>query len=198
MKYFLDTEFHEDGKTIDLISIAIVAEDGREFYAVNADFDWDRVHAPVTQGEWERTAWLRDNVMPYVQRGEGIPRDEIRAAIIQFIPPYWPNETDDDTHLIVKPEFWGYYAATDWVAFYQLWGRLIDIPTHFPKWCRDIKQFAVDLGNPILPPQRLAEHHALADARWNKQSYDFLIEHAKQLADAERVRLPLALLGVQQ
>lgn len=33
MKYFLDTEFHEDGKTIDLISIGIVAEDGREYYA---------------------------------------------------------------------------------------------------------------------------------------------------------------------
>ncbi len=30
MRYFLDTEFYEDGKTIDLISIGIVAEDGRE------------------------------------------------------------------------------------------------------------------------------------------------------------------------
>jgi hypothetical protein len=30
MRYWLDTEFIEDGKTIDLISIGIVAEDGRE------------------------------------------------------------------------------------------------------------------------------------------------------------------------
>jgi hypothetical protein len=29
MKYFYGTEFIEDGKTIDLISIGIVAEDGR-------------------------------------------------------------------------------------------------------------------------------------------------------------------------
>ena len=35
VKYFFDTEFYEDGKTIDLISIGIVAEDGREFYAVS-------------------------------------------------------------------------------------------------------------------------------------------------------------------
>lgn len=37
MRYFFDTEFHEDGQTIDLISIGIVAEDGREFYAVSRD-----------------------------------------------------------------------------------------------------------------------------------------------------------------
>jgi hypothetical protein len=29
MKYYYDTEFIEDGRTIDLISIGIVAEDGR-------------------------------------------------------------------------------------------------------------------------------------------------------------------------
>ena len=33
MKYFYDTEFLEDGHTFDLISIGIVAEDGREYYA---------------------------------------------------------------------------------------------------------------------------------------------------------------------
>lgn len=32
MKYFIDTEFVDDGHTIDLISIGIVAEDGRELY----------------------------------------------------------------------------------------------------------------------------------------------------------------------
>ena len=56
MKYFLDTEFLEgtqqrrlcsielpklfDTKnTIDLISIGIVAEDGREYYAISKDFN---------------------------------------------------------------------------------------------------------------------------------------------------------------
>ena len=34
MRIFYDTEFLEDGKTIDLISIGMVAEDGREYYAV--------------------------------------------------------------------------------------------------------------------------------------------------------------------
>jgi hypothetical protein len=39
MRYWLDTEFIEDGHTIDLISIGIVAEDGRELYAENMECD---------------------------------------------------------------------------------------------------------------------------------------------------------------
>ena len=48
MKYYLDTEFHEyqrrplfskPFRTIELISIGIVAEDGREYYAISKDFD---------------------------------------------------------------------------------------------------------------------------------------------------------------
>ena len=51
MKYFIDTEFLEGtqrkgfmgmGKTkptIDLISIGIVCEDGREYYAISKDFN---------------------------------------------------------------------------------------------------------------------------------------------------------------
>ena len=48
MKYFLDTEFLEGTQkkwfgqtkpTIDLISIGIVCEDGREYYAISKDFN---------------------------------------------------------------------------------------------------------------------------------------------------------------
>jgi len=191
MKYFLDCEFHEDGHTIDLISIGIVAEDGREFYAVNADCNWDRIWGGVTQHDRERTAWLRDNVMPQIDRSIAIPRTDIRDQVRDFVlfqPKHVPSWC--------PVEFWGYYAATDWVALYQLWGRLIDIPPHFPKWCRDIKQFAASVGNPTLPYDPKI-HHALEDARWQKLAYDFMVEHAKQKADEERVRLPLQMLGIK-
>lgn len=49
MKYFYDTEFIEDGHTIDLISIGIVAEDGRMYYAVSTEFDASRAD------EWVQT-----------------------------------------------------------------------------------------------------------------------------------------------
>ncbi len=37
MRYFYDTEFIDDGRTIELISIGVTAEDGREYYAVSTD-----------------------------------------------------------------------------------------------------------------------------------------------------------------
>ena len=55
MKYFFDTEFIEDGKTIDLISIGIVAEDGRELYLLNYDCD----HSMASD-------WVKANVLNYL------------------------------------------------------------------------------------------------------------------------------------
>jgi hypothetical protein len=42
MKYWMDTEFIERPYTIDLISIGLVAEDGREFYAESSEVDWTK------------------------------------------------------------------------------------------------------------------------------------------------------------
>ena len=53
MRYFYDTEFIEDGTTIELVSIGVVAEDGREYYAVSTEFD------PARAGDW-----VRANVLP--------------------------------------------------------------------------------------------------------------------------------------
>ena len=73
-----------------------------------------------------------------------------------------------------KPEFWGYFADYDWVALCQLFGAMMDLPKGWPMYCRDIKQWCDDLGNPRLPPEGKDEHHALADARWAKNAYYFL------------------------
>ncbi|HXO12259.1 MAG TPA: hypothetical protein VN871_07835, partial [Mycobacterium sp.] len=53
MRYFYDTEFIDDGYNIELISIGIVAEDGREYYAVSTEFN------PERAGNW-----VRANVLP--------------------------------------------------------------------------------------------------------------------------------------
>ena len=78
MKYYLDTEFHEyqrkplfskPFRTIELISIGIVAEDGREYYAISKDFDlkaawnsWQPESEDVYMGP-PKDYWLRDNVL---------------------------------------------------------------------------------------------------------------------------------------
>jgi hypothetical protein len=52
---------------------------------------------------------------------------------------------------------------------------MIDLPEGWPMYCRDLKQYCDELGNPNLPAQDSTEHHALNDARWNRRVYEFLV-----------------------
>lgn len=145
---------------IDLISIGIAAEDGREYYAENVNFDWryfdpKRPHLPSTYTQTHQ--WLWENVHPHLGPPED-RKDEANIAleIVGFVG-------GDQV-----PEFWGYYADYDWVVFCWLFGQMIDLPTGFPMFCMDLKQEMVsrDVQKAQLPEQDDAEHHALADARW--------------------------------
>ena len=74
MRYFYDCEFIEDGATITLVSIGVVDENGREFYAVSTEFDpnraidWVRRHvlnqlpAPADPA-WRSRARIRDDLL---------------------------------------------------------------------------------------------------------------------------------------
>ena len=150
MRYWFDTEFIEDGKTIELVSIGIVAEDGREYYAepIEAIPHFERADP-----------WVKENVLVHLT-GARKSRAEIAAEIVAFVGE--------------KPEFWAYYADYDWVVLCQLFGRMIDLPKGWPMFCRDVKQRCVDVGNPTLPKQTSTEHNALADAIWTRQAWDFL------------------------
>jgi hypothetical protein len=151
MRIWFDTEFIEDGKTIDLISIGMVREDGLELYLENTECD----HARASE-------WVKHNVLGSLQGGDvGKNRHDIAWCVRVF--------ADE------KPEFWGYYADYDWVVLCQLFGTMMDLPKGWPMYCRDVKQLCDDLGNPKLPEQGKGEHHALADARWNRKAYEFLI-----------------------
>lgn len=152
MRFWIDTEFIEDGRTIDLLSIGVAAEDGRTYYAEPAEADRSRADS-----------WVESNVIPHLC-GPVKARHEIASDLIEFFGG--------------APEIWGYYADYDWVALCQLYGRMIDLPEGWPMFCRDVKQMCVDLGNPKLPEQTSTEHHALADAVWTKQAWDFLREVA--------------------
>jgi hypothetical protein len=186
MRYFLDTEFLDDGKTIDLISIGIMAEDGRELYACNLDARLDLA---------SRVGWMKENVLaklPVFSDKAWMPRMAIARSVVDFMlatkglddlsrfaslrAPIWLKETIDGK----KPEIWGYYSSYDWVVFCQLFGPMVDLPPQFPKFCRDLKQWSDDLGAPKFPKPEGA-HNALVDARWNRDLHKFLTHYAKTL-----------------
>jgi hypothetical protein len=159
MRFFLDTEFHEDGVTIDLISIALVCEDGRELYLVSNEFNYHRAVA--------MNPWLVLNVFAKLPPKETwIPRRAIRETILDFIGPD-------------KPEFWAYFADYDWVVLCQLFGKMIDLPSGWPMYCLDLKQemhrqgITKEAVKKALPLPENA-HDALADARWNRDLWEVL------------------------
>lgn len=185
MKYFFDTEFIEDGKTIDMISIGIVNESGdRTLYLQNSECAFERA------GDW---VWR--NVFPHLihfdmrgRRGcrnrenvgdSGLSRTsittcgeecfwathrEIKEIVLKFCDP--------DKH--GKPEFWGYYSDYDWVIFCQLFGTMMQLPKGFPMYCRDLKQLLDEKGNPRF--QNNSPHNALDDAKWVMNTYSEVLK----------------------
>ena len=182
-RYWYDCEFLEDGRTIDLISIGIVVEDGREYYAVNDEIrtnnrlerrirrhDWLMANVvpslPKPSGDWSLNmpkSWLFDYNSPLVKRPEKIA-DEVAAFLLADGPP----------------ELWADYGAYDHVALCWLWGPMIDLPSGLPMFTRDIQQEAARLGVTDLPQQTEGLHNALADARHCRTRWEFLTGQVSQ------------------
>lgn len=170
-RIFYDTEFLEDGKTIELISIGMVREsDGAELYLVNRDMPVKRIkkHPFLSKHVWPSLPRLYGDMRmvykdplnkadPCVQ-----PLPEIAARVRRFIT----NTT--------KAELWAWYGAYDHVALAWLYGPMSDLPNGIPMWTNDLKQEAERLGDPQLPDQTSGLHNALADARHNLVRARFL------------------------
>lgn len=177
MRYFYDTEFLEDGRTIELISIGIVAEDGRELYLVNRDAPWRRIKKhewlmanvvpklPRPHGDWRNhmpKRWLIDFNNPAVRKKEAIA-DRVAAFLLG-------NDLETYTDL----ELWANYGAYDHVVLAQLFGRMIDLPDGVPMFTHDLQQELRRVGNLPMPEQPAGLHNALDDARHLKACYEAL------------------------
>jgi hypothetical protein len=152
-RYFYDCEFIEDGRVIDLVSIGVVDEHGREFYAVSTEFDGSRA-----------LAWVRKHVLeklPSPGDRAWRSRNRIREDLYDFLVE--PLRSGAGTEL----ELWAWYAAYDHVALAQLWGPMPTLPREIPRFTKDLRQLWDDLGQPRLPGPAADRHDALVDARHN-------------------------------
>jgi len=172
VRYFYDTEFIEDGRTIDLVSIGVVAEDGREFYAVSSDFN-----------ERRAGSWVRRNVLPQLPSRSDpawMSRAVLRDRLYEFLlPDHTPGEWLPAS---LRPEMWAWLGAYDHVAFAQLWGDMTGLPRELPRFTRELRQLWEDAGRPQLPDEPSNAHDALADARFNVTKYRLSV----QARDARR------------
>lgn len=166
MKFFYDTEFIEDGSTIDLISIGVVCEDGREFYAISTEFREELANP-----------WVRQHVLPLLPPASDpayMSRAEIRERLLEFLAPGFAAGRKIHAH--ERPELWAWVGAYDHVALAQLWGDMTQLPRIIPRFTHELKQLWEMAGRPQLDDPPLAVHDALADARYNVHKYQRSME----------------------
>jgi hypothetical protein len=116
MRYWLDTEFIEDGHTIDLISIGIVAEDGRELYLCNKECDFCKA-----------SDWVWENVLNPI----GVTKLPLIGAMRPIDPNTWVSK------LVIRGEVAEFLGADCFMSPLNPvgWNRfLYDLYAKCPKW----------------------------------------------------------------
>lgn len=152
MNVWFDTEFIDTGREIHLLSIGLVREDGRTYYAEPAGAPKDLA-----------CEWVQKNVLPHLT-GPIMPREIIAKEIDVFCGQ--------------RPRFWAYFGSYDWVLLCQLYGRMLDVPKDWPNFVMDVQQLRVMMGVRDLPKQEGVEHNALSDAIWTKRAWEYLVMRA--------------------
>ena len=159
---FFDTEFLDHGDRIELLSIGMVKPDRSTYYA-----------EPLECNIFKANEWVRKNVIPLLDAPEKKTRLQIRDEIEN-----WCGR---------NPIFWTYFGAYDWVALCQLFGTMMDLPSHtmgWPMFNMDIQQLRMMIHPGIpLPPHKGRQHHALDDAIWTMESYEYLMKFARTAND---------------
>jgi hypothetical protein len=172
-----DLEFLEDGRHIDLISIGMVCDDGRQYYAVNRDMPVRKIR---------KHKWLMENVVPGLPKGSGDRHNHVpKSWLFDYADPVVKRRERiaDDVMDFIRAagpdvQLWANYGAYDHVCLAQLWGRMTDLPEGVPMFTHDIQQERARLGISwdALPKQLSSEHNALADARHNQTVRRWLAE----------------------
>lgn len=175
-KFFIDCEFHEYAKqpklfgvipvgkpipTTELISIALVSEDGTEHFYAETDW-YDKKAA-------EKHEFLAVEVLPNLLGGAAVmSKEEIRRKILAFI-----GNGEHEVELI------GWWSAYDWWVFcMELFGTMSEAMPKTGFWYytdlkellnstvgwgkRDVLKYAPMLGT---------AHNALSDAIWLRDAY---------------------------
>ena len=168
MRIFFDTEFTGLRQDTTLISIGLVSEDKREFYAELTDYNREQV-----------TPWIEENVLsrlvasgkePGQLRIEGPLSDRFVLADRETVGGQlreWLGQFD-------SVEMWSDCLAYDWVLFCQLFGGAMMIPKnvyYIPfDLCTLLKMKGIDpdidrakfaYGDNVSAPPK---HNALNDA----------------------------------
>jgi 3' exoribonuclease, RNase T-like len=185
-KYYIDTEFAENGTTIDLISIGVVCEDGRKYYAQHSDLYLKNVNS-----------WVRDNVISQLKRCYHLEKmrcqrimnsDDFeyhhnqgqcmsRRRWVQSCPWRTREQMEHDLLDFIdndKPEFYGWITSYDFIMLCQIFCGFENLPSIWPHYIKDLQCVLDERGisDSELPQQDGIAHNALADVLYVKSLWE--------------------------
>ncbi len=176
IRIFLDTEFTGLQQETTLISLALVTENGKEFYAEFTDYNKNQV-----------SDWILNNVIANLfltekNQNRNLEKiyikgntHEIKSALLIWLNQF-PVIKDKDDNIIPNIEIWADVPHYDWVLFCELFGGALNIPKQIHYICRDLATFLetknIDISKPRIElidknklPENLNRHNALFDAK---------------------------------
>ena len=118
-KIFFDTEFTGLHQKTTLISIGLVSECGKTFYAEFNDYDFKQVDE-----------WVLDNVIKKLKYGGIFQKLETNGKNISY-KSTTENIREKLTQWLLQfeqVEIWSDCLSYDWVLFNQIWGHAFNIP----------------------------------------------------------------------
>lgn len=150
MKVFFDTEFTGLHQNTTLMSIGLVDELGRSFYAELNDYDESQVDD-----------WITENVIANFTLENQMSMTGLRAALTDWLAYY------------NKAEMWSDCYAYDWMLFCQIWGHAFNVPNNVYYIPFDLSTLLAIKGiDPDINREHFAgfspspaKHNALHDAR---------------------------------
>lgn len=188
LKLFLDTEFTGLYQYTELISIAIVAETGEEFYAEFTDFNKDKV-----------SSWVEDNVVAHLfvdAKNQSFDlrkmhllgnRNEVKSALLIWLNQF-ALKKDIEGNILPSLQFWADVPHYDWVLFCELFGGALNIPKNIYYMCFDLATLIFsktdkcdnernDIIDITKMPNFIKLHNALYDAHQGRLIYQTLLEY---------------------
>ena len=172
-KIFFDTEFTGLHQNTTLISIGLVSECGKTFYAEFNDYDFKQVDE-----------WVSDNVIKKLKyrgifqiletNGKNISykstTENIREKLTQWLLQF------------EQVEIWSDYLSYDWVLFNQIFGHAFNIPKNIYYIPFDICTLFKAKGiDPDISREEFSnmkensqKHNALWDAKVIRKCYELL------------------------
>ena len=180
-RIFFDTEFTGLHQKTTLISIGLISDCGKTFYAEFLDFDESQIND-----------WLRENViknMQYLWHRNNEPKSMIRyntnGNALDKVEVYGKTETiksalEEWLRQFEQIEIWSDCLSYDWVLFNEIFGHAFNIPKNVYYIPFDIcTMFKLKGIDPDISREEFADmtenaqkHNALWDARVIKACFE--------------------------